>query len=202
MIKTFQAHTHTHKNKTVWSRQAHSRTLYWKFTASQNTQLTFIKRPKRKSLLRSRCLYSSVAWRAVTTQGDMVTKFTLSTPVVKTAYTLSGNVFSGLIWYQSYRYISGRQCSVLVTSCKISIYGCGNPNIYNKKRSRFSSFFWPLVGRCQQEIETVFRRVNAMSSSVRNRVRKSISKSVKGSACKFRFTVTYEYVDLKCNNRW
>ncbi|KAL9986497.1 hypothetical protein ACROYT_G000657 [Oculina patagonica] len=41
-----------------------------------------------------------------------------------------------------------------------------------------------------------------MSSSVRNRVRKSISKSVKGSACKFRFTVTYEYVDLKCNNRW
>lgn len=38
--------------------------------------------------------------------------------------------------------------------------------------------------------------------SVRSRVRKSISKSVKGSACKFRFTVTYEYVDLKCNNRW
>ncbi|XP_020600889.1 EH domain-binding protein 1-like [Orbicella faveolata] len=41
-----------------------------------------------------------------------------------------------------------------------------------------------------------------MPMSVRSRVRKSISKSVKGSACKFRFTVTYEYVDLKCNNRW
>ncbi|CAH3038541.1 unnamed protein product [Pocillopora meandrina] len=38
--------------------------------------------------------------------------------------------------------------------------------------------------------------------SVRNRVRKSFSKSLKGKACKFRFTVTYEYVDLKCNNRW
>lgn len=42
----------------------------------------------------------------------------------------------------------------------------------------------------------------SMPMSVRSRVRKSISKSVKGSACKFRFTVTYEYVDLKCNNRW
>lgn len=43
---------------------------------------------------------------------------------------------------------------------------------------------------------------NITAMSVRNRVRKSFSKSLKGKACKFRFTVTYEYVDLKCNNRW
>lgn len=43
---------------------------------------------------------------------------------------------------------------------------------------------------------------NITAMSVRNRVRKSFSKSLKGRACKFRFTVTYEYVDLKCNNRW
>ncbi|XP_068694651.1 rho-associated protein kinase 2-like isoform X1 [Montipora foliosa] len=40
------------------------------------------------------------------------------------------------------------------------------------------------------------------SSAFRERVRKSLSKSVKGNACKFRFTITYEYVDLKCINRW
>lgn len=40
------------------------------------------------------------------------------------------------------------------------------------------------------------------SGAPRDRVRKFLSKSVKGNACKFRFTITYEYVDLKCLNRW
>lgn len=63
-----------------------------------------------------------------------------------------------------------------------------------------------LVGEQHQQTGEVFAlncvSLAMSSTALRERVRKSLSKSIKGNACKFRFTITYEYVDLKCNNRW
>ena len=87
---------------------------------------------------------------------------------------------------------------VLDTSCKYLWYGCGNRNIDVRLEYILKLPLAVVWGLTEENRETFW----AMSSSVRNRVRKSLSKSVKGNACKFRFTVTYEYVDLKCYNRW
>ena len=101
-----------------------------------------------------------------------------------------------------------------LTDMSLFVYRCGSWDVDVKDRNTLPffedflvlTFSLALVGEQHQQTGEVFAlncvSLAMSSTALRERVRKSLSKSIKGNACKFRFTITYEYVDLKCNNRW